>query len=98
MIYLARHGQTEFNRDGRLQGRIDSPLTELGLDQAAQVGAWFAPRIDDPARWTVSTSPLGRARKTAAIIAAASGLGGRVVTDERLIELSIGAWEGKARP
>ena len=97
MIYLARHGQTEFNRDGRLQGRIDSPLTELGLEQAAQVGAWFAPRIDDPARWTVSTSPLGRARKTAAIVATAAGLRGRVVADERLIELSIGSWEGKTR-
>jgi broad specificity phosphatase PhoE len=98
MIYLARHGQTEFNRDGRLQGRIDSPLTGLGLEQAAQVGAWFAPRIDDPARWTVSTSPLGRARKTAAIVAAAAGIGGRVVADERLIELSIGSWEGQTRP
>jgi len=98
MIYLVRHGQTVFNRESRLQGRIDSPLTELGLAQAAQVGAWFAPRIDDPARWTVSASPLGRARKTAQIVALAAGLEGRVVPDERLIELSIGSWEGKTRP
>jgi len=98
MIYLIRHGQTVFNRDGRLQGRMDSPLTELGLAQAAQVGTWFAPRIDDPARWTVSTSPLGRARKTAEIVALDAGLGGRVVPDERLVELSIGSWEGKSRP
>jgi broad specificity phosphatase PhoE len=97
MIYLVRHGQTVFNRDSRLQGRIDSPLTELGLAQAAQVGAWFKPRIDDPARWTVSASPLGRTRKTAERLAAEAGLGGRVVVDERLIELSIGSWEGKTR-
>jgi probable phosphoglycerate mutase len=98
MIYLVRHGQTVFNRESRLQGRIDSPLTELGLVQAAQVGAWFQPRIDDPARWTISTSPLGRARKTAELLAAEAGLGRRVIADERLIELSIGSWEGKARP
>ena len=97
MIYLARHGQTVFNRETRLQGRIDSALTELGLEQAARVGAWFAPRIDDPARWTIATSPLGRTRKTAEIIAGAAGLSGRVVADDRLMELSIGSWEGKTR-
>jgi broad specificity phosphatase PhoE len=98
MIYLIRHGQTVFNRESRLQGRIDSPLTELGLEQAARVGAWFGPRIDDPARWTIATSPLGRTRTTAQIVAGAAGLNGRVAADDRLIELSIGAWEGKARP
>jgi len=98
MIYLVRHGQTVFNRESRLQGRIDSPLTELGLSQAEQVGSWFRPRIDDPARWTVSTSPLGRTRKTAELLASEARLGGRVIVDERLIELSIGSWEGKTRP
>ena len=98
MIYLARHGQTEFNREKRLQGRIDSPLTELGLGQAEQVGAWFAARVDNPARWTVSTSPLGRARATAGIVANAAGLTQRIVVDDRLIELSLGSWESKLRP
>ncbi|MGH6971015.1 MAG: phosphoglycerate mutase family protein, partial [Caulobacteraceae bacterium] len=68
MIWLVRHGQTEMNREGRLQGTIDSPLTPLGLEQAALVGRWFASHAHDPARWTISTSPLGRARSTAEII------------------------------
>nr|MEA2799832.1 hypothetical protein [Phenylobacterium sp.] len=38
MIYLVRHGQTEFNRERRIQGHVDSPLTELGVRQAKAVG------------------------------------------------------------
>jgi broad specificity phosphatase PhoE len=95
MIYLVRHGETEFNRDGRLQGRVDSPLTELGLAQAACVGAWFAARIADRAGWRLLASPLPRTRRTAAIIAEATGLA--VEIDARLIELSLGSWEGLAR-
>ena len=97
MIWLVRHGETEFNRDTRLQGRVDSPLTEFGLAQAGQVGRWFAGRVADPAGWTICASPLGRTRRTAAIIAEAAGLGHRLIVDDRLIELSIGAWEGKTR-
>ncbi len=98
MIYLARHGQTEFNRDQRLQGRIDSPLTELGVAQARQVGAWFAPRVAAGGDWVLLVSPLGRAQHTARLMARAAGLAAEaVVTDERLIELSIGSWEGLTR-
>ncbi|HEX7760825.1 MAG TPA: histidine phosphatase family protein [Caulobacteraceae bacterium] len=98
MIYLARHGQTQFNRDQRLQGRIDSPLTELGLAQARQVGAWFAPRVAAGGDWMLAVSPLGRAQHTARLVAQAAGLTAEaVVTDERLIELSIGSWEGLSR-
>ena len=95
MIWLARHGETHFNREQRLQGRIDSPLTDEGLDQARSVASWLAARIADPGRWNISASPLGRAQATAAIIAETTGL--RVVTDPRLMELSIGSWEGKTR-
>jgi len=97
MIWLVRHGETEFNRDNRLQGRIDSPLTALGLEQAGKVGRWFAGRIAAPSGWTICASPLGRTRRTATIIAEAAGLEGRLLIDERLIELSIGSWEGKTR-
>jgi broad specificity phosphatase PhoE len=97
VIWLVRHGETEFNREHRLQGRMDSALTELGLSQAARVGRWFASRVSDPDRWTISASPLGRARRTAAIIAEHAGLAGRAAVDERLAELSIGSWEGKTR-
>ena len=37
-IYLVRHGETEWNREGRMQGNLDSPLTERGEDQARRVG------------------------------------------------------------
>ena len=41
-LYLMRHGQTEFNVAKRVQGRCDSPLTELGRDQARAAGRWLA--------------------------------------------------------
>ena len=97
MIYLTRHGQTEFNRDQRLQGRIDSPLTDIGVAQARQVGAWFGERIADGADWLIVASPLGRTQATARLISEAAGLGGGFETDERLVELSIGSWEGLSR-
>lgn len=63
IVYLARHGQTEWNLAGRRQGRLDSPLTAEGLNQARQVGATVAKlRIDG-----LFSSPLGRAIKTAEI-------------------------------
>lgn len=98
MIWLVRHGQTEFNRDQRLQGRIDSPLTALGVGQARRVGEWFAPRIAAGGSWCIVASPLGRAQATGRLIADGAGFAGPVETDERLIELSIGSWEGLARP
>ena len=89
MIAFVRHGQTELNRGGRLQGRIDAPLSVLGTEQAAALGRGFA--AAPVAR--VLSSPLRRARDTAAAIAAAHGL--TVVPDDRLIELDYGAWDGQ---
>jgi len=88
MIAFVRHGQTELNRGGRLQGRIDAPLSVLGKEQAAALGQGFA---SAPVVRVVS-SPLQRACGTAAAIAAAHGL--TVEVDERLIELDYGAWDG----
>ena len=93
MIYLIRHGQTEFNREGRYQGRVDSPLTALGRDQATRVGALLATLIDDPATWRFSCSPLGRAVQTARIVQAAVGLADPTL-DARLAEISLGSWDG----
>lgn len=98
MIWLVRHGQTVFNREERLQGRIDSPLTELGVAQARRVGDWFAPKIAAGGAWRILASPLGRTQATARLIAEAAGFAGTVETDDRLIELSLGSWEGLARP
>lgn len=88
MIAFVRHGQTELNRGGRLQGRIDAPLSALGVEQAAAVGKGFASL---PVTRVLS-SPLQRARNTAAAIAAAHEL--EVEPDDRLIELDYGDWDG----
>jgi broad specificity phosphatase PhoE len=93
MIYLIRHGQTEFNRLGRFQGQCDSPLTDLGRDQASRVGALLAGLIGDPVGWRLSCSPLGRAADTARIIQAQAALAAPVL-DPRLAEIGMGSWDG----
>ena len=96
MIYLVRHGQTEFNRERRIQGHVDSPLTELGQRQARAVGGLLSDLIRDPAGWRIVSSPLGRARSTAEIIAARLG-GLAVELDARIQEMSWGAYDGRLR-
>jgi broad specificity phosphatase PhoE len=85
VLILVRHGQTEPNREGRLLGRADAPLTELGRRQAdatsRAVLAGFSVR-------RVITSPLQRARDTAAV------LGLPVEIDERWIEVDYGDYDG----
>ncbi|MCA0272367.1 MAG: histidine phosphatase family protein [Proteobacteria bacterium] len=93
MIYLLRHGQTEFNLEGRLQGQMDSPLTDFGRDQARACGALIAAEVTAPSIWT---SPLIRAAETARLVAA--GLPGAALKVEpRLAEASFGIWEGLTR-
>ncbi len=90
-LYLVRHGQTEFNLARRYQGALDSPLTALGVEQAGWMGALLATLVD-PGTPIVS-SPLGRARRTAEIIADGARL--TVPTlDPRLAEVSLGVWDG----
>jgi len=96
VIYLVRHGQTEFNRERRIQGHVDSPLTELGVRQARAVGRLLADLIRDPAGWRVVSSPLGRAHATARIVAARLG-GLPVELDDRLKEMSWGPHDGRLR-
>jgi len=93
MIYLIRHGRTEFNAEGRFQGHCDSPLTPLGLQQAAANGALIKSLIGDPSGWRLETSPLGRALHTAEIIAEAAGLAAPI-PDDRLCEVGLGSWDG----
>jgi broad specificity phosphatase PhoE len=88
VIAFVRHGQTELNRGGRLQGRLDVPLSPLGLQQAAAVARGYA--TEPVAR--VFSSPLQRAYDTASAIAHEHGL--TVEIDERLIELDYGEWDG----
>ena len=90
-LYLVRHGQTEFNLAGRYQGALDSPLTSLGVEQAGQMGALLATLV--PAETPIVSSPLGRARHTAEIIAETGSLS-LPTFDARLAEVSLGVWDG----
>jgi broad specificity phosphatase PhoE len=89
MIVFVRHGETPPNREGLLLGRADPFLTDRGRAQAKDLGHLLAVR--GVAR--VLTSPLSRARDTAAPIAAECG--SSVDVDERLIEIDYGDWEGQ---
>ena len=89
-LLLVRHGETDWNRDGRWQGHSDTHLNDLGREQAARL-AIELDGID-----VVYASDLARARETAEILAGPLDLD--VHVDERLRERSFGAWEGKTGP
>ncbi len=80
-IYLIRHGETDWNRQGRFQGREDIPLNENGIEQAKRCGE--ALRTEQFC--AVVTSPLMRARKTGEIIAGYLGIE-QVISEEGIIE------------
>lgn len=92
MLYLTRHGQTELNWAGRLQGRNDSSLTQRGIEQAERVGQKLKSLVKDQpvVLWV---SPLGRAQQTASIISQHVQVSD-LKTDPRLAEISLGDWEG----
>jgi len=91
-LFVLRHGETAWNREGRLQGRLDSPLTELGLAQARAMAAALAARGVGPDRYDLVHSPQGRAARTAEAVAEATGL--RPRPDARLREIGVGDWAG----
>jgi broad specificity phosphatase PhoE len=89
-ILLARHGQSEWNAEGRWQGHADPPLSSLGRHQAAAASRAVG-SVD-----AVVSSDLQRARHTAEIIADAIGVG-PVEIDARLRERDAGEWTGLTR-
>jgi broad specificity phosphatase PhoE len=97
-IYLLRHGETEWNRLGRWQGRADSPLTPLGVAQAKAYAGVLRRELGDPASAWLVTSPLGRARQTGAILREALHFAPeRCSESELLAEHDMGLWEGLGR-
>jgi broad specificity phosphatase PhoE len=86
-LLLVRHGETDWNREGRWQGGSDTPLNDAGREQARAVAEQLDGDID-----AVYSSDLARARETAEIMAAKLGL--EVTLDPRLRERGFGAWEG----
>ena len=95
MIYLLRHGETLWNRERRLQGQRDSPLTARGVAQAQENGRRLKALIEDPKDWRILSSPLGRAWQTAVLVAESLELDPNAITfDPRLMEIAYGLWEG----
>jgi broad specificity phosphatase PhoE len=98
-IYYIRHGETEWNADGRLQGVQDVPLNDLGRRQATNAGSILAGLFARDGRNGQSlsfvASPLGRARSTMELVRGVLNLpvDGYAV-DDRLREIGYGSWEG----
>ncbi len=90
-LFLIRHAQSTANADGRIQGWLDSPLSEVGRQQVRALCA----RLHATPLAAVYASPLARAADTAQSIAAAHNLG--VMLDERLKEYHMGRWTGLNR-
>lgn len=82
-LLVLRHAPTDWNAEGRVQGRSDRPLSTAGRAQAA---GWRLP--EGAAAWRWLSSPLLRARETAQILSLSSE------AEPRLVEMSWGAWEG----
>ena len=99
VLYYVRHGETDFNLEGRLQGRRDTELNAHGRRQAAECGLLL---VDLFARDQIQacdlayvSSPLKRARQTMEVLRATLELDPlRYDTDERLVEIAYGDWEG----
>ena len=90
MLYIIRHGKTDWNNERKLQGRTDIPLNEEGIEMARRARDEYRNVSFD----ICYCSPLKRARQTADIL-----LEGRdipIITDDRLLEMSFGIYEGMA--
>lgn len=88
-LILLRHGETEWNKEKRLQGHDDTPLTERGIAQAKAI----VPMIAQLKPAKVVASDLGRARQTAEVVGYPDA-----VLDPNLRELNMGAWTGLRKP
>lgn len=89
-IHIVRHGETEWNVKGKLQGHKDSPLTQLGKAQAHKVKSSITEQID-----IAYSSPSKRAIETAQIIL--NGTNQHIKTTPELKEINLGIWEGKQK-
>ncbi|MGE4373676.1 MAG: histidine phosphatase family protein [Xanthobacter sp.] len=99
-LFFVRHGETDWNVAGRLQGRRDVPLNALGRVQAGRIGR-LLPRLtgEVPERLQFVSSPMARTLETMRIMRTTLDLPvNEFATDIRLAELSFGDWEGKTWP
>lgn len=100
LVYVIRHGQTDWNAIRRLQGQKDIALNDFGRAQAVGNGKVLAQILGDSARdFDYVASPLGRTRETMELMRGAMGLDPYTYrTDDRLVEVSFGDWEGQTLP
>ena len=103
VLYYVRHGETDFNREGRLQGRLDTELDAHGRRQAAECGTLLSELFARDQRQACDlaylSSPLKRARQTMEVLRATLGLDPfEYDIDERLVEIAYGNWEGLTLP
>lgn len=87
LVYLVRHGETDWNKENRFQGRTDIPLSEKGIWQAEKAGQHLKDQFD-----IVYASPLTRTMETAKLISGDSGL--KPIAYDDFIEIDFGKWEG----
>ncbi|MFG1295091.1 histidine phosphatase family protein [Xanthobacter sp. V13C-7B] len=98
-FFLVRHGETDWNVAGRLQGRRDVPLNALGRIQAGSVGRVLHQLAGPPEELAFISSPLVRATETMRILRTSLDLPAHdFSTDIRFAELSFGRWEGQTWP
>ncbi len=89
IVYLIRHGETEFNKAGRVQGWTESPLSDLGREQARRVGE----RLRGVKFDIVVSSPSGRAVETANIAVENRA---PIHVRDGIREINLGVWEGRS--
>ncbi len=95
-VWFVRHGQTDWNAEHRFQGHADIALNDTGRAQAARNGAVLKDALDGALAPAFVSSPLKRATETLEIVRAAMGLARqRYTIDDRLIEIDLGAWNGR---
>lgn len=94
-LFLVRHGETDWNREGRLQGGQDIPLNDLGREQAAEAAGRLRNLVNGYDGLDFIASPMQRACETMEILRRQLGLPPKDYrTDKRLKELTFGQWEG----
>jgi len=87
-LYIVRHGETEWNKVDRIQGRLDSNLTDKGREYARRLGE----KLKDTEFTGIISSPSHRALETAKILRGARTT--PIGTDERIMEMHLGSWQG----
>ena len=97
-ILLLRHGETQWNRHGRYQGQLDSPLTLTGIGQIRAVAETLRSQIEATPNLCIWSSPLTRTRQPVSILCEQLNLDYSAIQfDDRLKERNFGRWEGLTR-